>query len=159
MRSSSYRPSSVHSLATAEMTEQPPYLVQQGDAQMAVVRALFEHLPGQEWRSCVFQYRSTVSMAESVLTVTDNAGSSQVVESSIGMILAFKRLRELMASQGRGAWFSAVLTATAEGKCTFDFNYDARPDWTVNPSAESYIADLEKFPRPAELVPDWYPRG
>lgn len=141
------------------MTEQPPYLVQQGEAQMAVVRALFESLPRQGWRTCVVRIRSTVVRAESVVVVTDSTGVSQAAKSPIGMVSAFKRLRELMATQGRGAWLSAVLTATSDGKCTFDYNYNDRPDWITHPSDESYIADLEAFPRPAELVPDWYPRG
>ena len=141
------------------MTGQPPYLVLQGDAQAAVVRALFASLPREGWRSCVVHFRSTVVVAETEVILTDDTGTSRLVEPQVGMILAFKGLRELMATQDRGAWFSAVLTATAEGKCTFDFNYDARPDWTLHPTDESYIADLEAFPRPAELVPDWYPRG
>lgn len=141
------------------MTEQPPYLVQLGDAQTAVVRELFDSLPWEGWSSCVVEYRSTVSMAESVVTLADNTGASQVVKSPIAMIMAFKNLRELMATQGRGAWLSATLTAAADGKCAFDYDYDARPNWTVQPTDESYVADLEKFPRPAELVPAWYPPG
>ncbi|MCV7065592.1 hypothetical protein H7H51_07500 [Mycolicibacterium farcinogenes] len=92
-------------------------------------------------------------MAESKVNVTDNSGASELVESPIGMIMAFEKLRELMASQGRGAWLSSTATATPDGKCTFDYNYDTGPDWTVEPTDESYIADLEKFPRPADLIP------
>ena len=141
------------------MTEQPPYLVQLGDAQTAVVRALFESLPHGGWSSCSVAYLSTVSMAESKVVLTGSDGVPETVKSPIEMIMAFKNLRELMAGQGRGAWLSATLTATPDGKCAFDYNYDTRPDWSVQPTDESYVADLEKFPRPAELVPAWYPRG
>ncbi|SHX67308.1 Uncharacterised protein [Mycobacteroides abscessus subsp. abscessus] len=141
------------------MTDQPPYLVQLGDAQTAVVRALFESLPHGRWSSCKVEYLQAGSFAESRVVLTDTAGTSELVESPIAMIMAFKKLRELMASQGRGAWLSATLTATTDGKCAFDYDHDARPNWTVQPSDQSYIADLEKFPRPAELVPAWYPRG
>ena len=130
------------------MTDQPPYLVQLSDAQTAVGHALFDSLPRDGWVSCTVDYLSTVSMAESKVNVTDNSGASELVEPPIGMIMAFKNLRELMASQGRGAWLSSTVTATPDGKCTFDYNYDTRPDWTVEPTDESYIADLEKFPRP-----------
>lgn len=143
----------------AYVTEEPPYLVQLGDAQTAVVRALFESLPREDWTECTVEYRSTVSMAESEVRLTNSAGVSEIVKSPINMIMAFKNLRELMATQGRGAWFSATPTAAPDGKCAFDYNYDAQPDWTVQPADETYIADLEKFPRPAELVPAWYPRG
>ncbi|WP_396911182.1 hypothetical protein [Mycolicibacterium sp.] len=141
------------------MTDQPQYLVRLGDAQTAVVGALFDSLPREGWTTCTVEYRMAARVAESRVTLTDDTGSSEVVKSPIAMIMTFKKLRELMATQGRGAWFSAALTAAPDGKCTFDYNYDARPDWTVQPADETYIADLEKFPRPAELVPDWYPRG
>lgn len=129
------------------MTDQPPYLVQLGDAQTAVVSALFDSLPCAGWARCTVEYRSTVSMAESTVIVTDSTGASEVVKSPIAMITAFKSLRELMAGQGRGAWLSATITAAPDGKCSFDYNYDARPDWTVQPADETYIADSEKFPR------------
>ncbi len=138
--------------------DRQPYLMQLGNAQTAVVRALFDSLPCHGWTSCVVEYRSTVSTAESLVTLTDSTGASNVVRSPIEMIMAFMNLRGLMASQGRGAWLSATLIATLDGKCVFDYNHDARPDWMVQPTDESYIADLEKFPRPAELIPTWYPR-
>lgn len=141
------------------MNAEPPHLAQLSDAQTAVVRALFESLPPGGWSSCDVTYLSTVSMAESKVVLTGGDGASETVKSPIAMIKAFKDLRELMARQGRGAWLSATLTATADGKCAFDYNYDIRPDWTVQPTDESYVADLEKFPRTAELVPDWYPSG
>lgn len=141
------------------MTDQPPYLVQLGDAQTAVVRALFDALPATHWDSCTVEYRSTVSMAESTVHLTYSNGESKVVKSPIAMIMAFKSLRETMATQDRGAWLSATLTAAPDGKCAFDYNYDVRPDWTVQPADETYIADLEAFPRPADQIPDWYPRG
>lgn len=141
------------------MADQPPYLVQLGDAQTAVVRALFDALPGTGWDRCTVEYLSTVSMAESKVHLTYSNGETELVKSPIAMIMAFKSLRETMATQGRGAWLSATLAATPDGKCTFDYNYNARPNWTVQPADETYIADLETFPRPAELVPDWYPRG
>ncbi|RIT42402.1 hypothetical protein [Mycobacteroides abscessus] len=141
------------------MTDQPPYLVQLGDAQTDVVRALFDSIPREGWVRCDVAYMATVSMAESKVVLTDAAGASKVVKSPIAMIMAFKRLRELMAGQGRGAWLSATLTATPDGKCSFDYNYDIRPNWTVQPTDETYIEDLKAFPRPDELVPGWYPRG
>ncbi|CPR69803.1 immunity protein YezG family protein [Mycobacteroides abscessus] len=140
------------------MADQPPYLVQLGEAQTAVMRSVFESLPSGGWARCVVEYRSTVSMAESLVTLTDDTGASEIVKSPIATIMAFKKLRELMATQGRGAWLSATLTATPDGKCTFDYNYDARANWTVQPADETYIADLKKYPRPADQIPDWYPR-
>lgn len=141
------------------MTEDSPYLVQLGDAQTAVVRALFDSLPSGGWASCTVEYRKAGRVAESQVRLTSADGETEIIESPLPMVTALKRLRELMASQGRGAWLSATVTAKPDGKCSFDYNYDARPDWTVQPTDETYIEDLEKYPRPAELVPAWYPRG
>lgn len=139
--------------------EAPPYLVQLGDAQTDVVRALFEALPRGGWENCTVEYRKANTVAESRVSLTGSDGTTEVVKSPLPMVAALKRLRELMASQDRGAWLSATVTAKPDGKCTFDYNYDARPNWTVQPADETYIADLEKYPRPADQIPDWYPRG
>ncbi|WP_102144901.1 hypothetical protein [Mycobacterium hubeiense] len=139
------------------MTDEAPYLVQLGDAQTAVVRALFDALPREGWDSCTVEYRKAGTVAESRVSVTGSDGTT-VVKSPTPMVIALKRLRELMATQGRGAWLSVTVTAKPDGKCTFDYNYDTRPDWTVQPTDETYIEDLKKYPRPAEQIPDWYPR-
>jgi len=141
------------------MTDESPYLVQQGEAQTAVVRALFESLPRDGWSSCTVEYRKAGHVAESQVNLTSTDGTTEVVKSPLPMITALKRLRELMAGQGRGAWLSVTVSATPEGKCSFDFNYDARPAWTVQPTDDTYIEDLKAHPRPAELIPGWYPRG
>jgi hypothetical protein len=141
------------------MTDESPYLVQQGEAQTAVVRALFDSLPPSGWASCSVEYRKAARVAESQVSVTYTNGATEMVKSPLPMITALKRLRELMASQGRGAWLSVTLTATSDGKCSFDFNYDVRPNWTVQPTDDTYIEDLKAYPRAAELVPGWYPGG
>lgn len=141
------------------MTDETPYLVQQGEAQGAVVRALFDTLPNGGWTSCTVEYRKAARVAESQVSLTSTDGVTEVVKSPLPMISALKRLRDLMAGQGHGAWLSTTIIATPDGKCSFDYNYDARPDWTVQPTDETYIEDLVTHPRPAELVPAWYPRG
>lgn len=141
------------------VADQPPYLVQLGDAQTAVVRALFDGLPHEGWTNCTVVYRMAGRVAESKVRLTGTDGTTEVVKSPIPMITALKRLRELMAGQGRGAWLSVTVSATPDGKCAFDFNYDARPDWTVQPTDETYIEDLAQYLRPADRVPAWYPRG
>lgn len=142
-----------------EMTDQPPYLVKLGDAQTAVVRALFNSLPDRGWDSCTVEYRKAGAVAESRVGLTGSDGTTVVVKSPAPMVMALKRLRESMAGQGHGAWLSATLTAKPDGECSFDYNYDVRPNWTVQPTDETYIEDLAKYPRPADQIPDWYPRA
>jgi hypothetical protein len=140
------------------VSEESPYLAQLGEAQTAVVRALFNELPLDGWNDCVVEYRKAGPVAESRVALTGGDGATAVVESPTPMVIALKRLRELMATQGKGAWLSATLTAKPDGKCSFDYNYDARPAWTVQPTDETYIEDLRKYPRAAVEIPDWYPR-
>ncbi|MCV7251617.1 hypothetical protein H7J86_05530 [Mycobacterium hackensackense] len=141
------------------MAEDPPYLAQLGEAQTAVVRALFNELPRDGWNDCVVEYRKAGPVAESRVALISGDGSATVVESPTPMVIALKRLRELMATQGKGAWLSATIKAMPDGKCSFDYNYDARPNWTVQPTDETYIEDLRKYPRAADQIPDWYPRS
>ncbi|WP_016895937.1 immunity protein YezG family protein [Mycobacteroides abscessus] len=141
------------------MTDQPPYLVQLGDAQTKVVKPLFDALPPAGWRVATVEYRKAGSVAESKVAVTTDDGQTDIVKSPIDMIRAFKDLREIMASQGNGAWLSVTLTAQPDGKCSFDYNYTELPNWTVQPTDETYIEDLAKYPRPADQIPDWYPRA
>ncbi len=134
-------------------------MVQLGDAHTAVVQALFDSLPTGGWTSCTVEYRQANTVAESRVSLTSNEGVTEVVKSPVPMILALKRLRELMAGRGQGAWLSATVTATPDGKCMFDYNYNVRPNWTVQPADETYIEDLKKYPRSADQIPDWYPRS
>ena len=104
------------------------------------------------------EYLAVASMAESKVSITDADGVSTVIKSPIAMILTLRNLRELMFGQGQGAWLSATVTADPSGKCTFDYNYRTRPNWTVQPADQTYIDDLKAHPRPADQIPDWYPR-
>ncbi|SIK00917.1 Uncharacterised protein [Mycobacteroides abscessus subsp. bolletii] len=139
------------------MTDQPPYLVQLGDAQTKVVKPLFDALPAAGWRVAAVEYRKAGSVAESKVAVTTDDGQTDIVKSPIDMVRALKELREFMASQGDGAWLSVTLTAQPDGKCSFDYNYNELPNWTVQPTNETYIEDLTKYPRPADQIPAWYP--
>ncbi|WP_163911101.1 antitoxin YezG family protein [Mycolicibacterium aubagnense] len=67
-------------------------------------------------------------------------------------------LRHEMASLGKGAWLSTVLHVTSEGHFRFSFNYDDKPAWFAPLEDAAYIEDLQKYPRPPEAVPAWYPR-
>lgn len=69
-----------------------------------------------------------------------------------------KEIRSAMASATRGAWFSAVLTVLQDRSYSYDFNYDVKPDWGYyEPSIEDYLLDRERYPRPEDKFPSWYP--
>lgn len=105
--------------------DEAPCLVHQGEVQTAVMRAMCDTLPNGGWSSCIVEYRKASRVAESQVKLTDPDGVTVVVNSQPEMISAFKRLRELIGRHGHGARPFATVTATPDGKCSFDYNYGA----------------------------------
>ncbi len=68
---------------------------------------------------------------------------------------AFRGMRQALYRPGRGAWYTAKCTVTASGSMSFDFDYDSEPQWDVDVVPESYVEDLEMFPRDEEHRPAW----
>jgi Immunity protein YezG-like len=72
-------------------------------------------------------------------------------------IRAFKELRKLTAQPGKGAWYGAVFTVDRAGKFDVTFDYDTKPAFPGGIEDESYLKDLEAFPRDPEYIPEWMP--
>lgn len=141
------------------MTDNPPYLVKTGELAEDAAKLLFYSLPEDGWQSCSVVFREADKYAEFVAARTDSDGRTKPVAPSKALMDALVKLREAMAELGKGAWLEATLTVQRDPSTfAFDYNYDARPDWTVQPTAETYVEDLRKFPRAADQIPDWYPR-
>ncbi|UOQ74805.1 hypothetical protein MUN79_13600 [Hymenobacter cellulosilyticus] len=73
------------------------------------------------------------------------------------MTPSFEKLRQLMYEEApfRGAWYSAVMTITAEGKFDTEFEYEQKPKFDYMPVPEAFAQDFEHFPRNEESTPDW----
>lgn len=140
------------------MVDDTPYLAQLGDAQTAVVRGLFESLPNNGWDHCTVDFRSTSVRAETQAKLVSVDGSTKIIETSTAMRRALRSLRQLMGSSEGRAWLSVKIEAKPDGKVSFDYNYDNRPNWTQEPTDEDLLHDLDRNPRPADQIPDWYPR-
>lgn len=141
------------------MVDDTPYLVRLSEAQKAVVQALFGFLPDEGWERCAIDYRALSSTAETQARLVNADGAEALIPTAKDFRFGLKRLRDLMAEEEGGAWLSVAVEARPDGKASFDFNYDLRPNWTAQPSDESYIEDLERYPRPIDQIPDWYPRS
>lgn len=141
------------------MVDDTPYLVRLGEAQTAVVEALFGFLPGGGWERCTIDYRALSSTAETQARLVNADGTEALIPTAKDFRFGLKRLRDLMADEEGKAWLSVAVEARPDGKASFDFNYDLRPNWTAQPSDESYIEDLERHPRSPDQIPDWYPRS
>lgn len=140
------------------MADDAPYLVRLGDAQADAVSALFDVLQRAEWHLCTVDYRKAGSIAEVDVNITKADGTAGLQEPSGPLLLALKRLRDLMASEEGRPWLSVTVTARPDGRVSFDYNYDQRPRWSLEPTDESYIEDLARYPRLADQLPEWYPR-
>lgn len=68
---------------------------------------------------------------------------------------ALEDLRRVTYQPGQSAWYTAVVTVTAEGSVSFDFDYDNEPEWDIDVVPMTYVEDLEMFPRDEEHRPAW----
>lgn len=85
---------------------------------------------------------------------------------------ALSALRAEMAEPSKGAWLSTLVEVDASARLRMRFNYDHRPYWNIGsarfeppqtdeapmPGDAAFVADLQRFPREARLIPDWYPQ-
>lgn len=55
----------------------------------------------------------------------------------------------------RGAWYTAVMTVTHDGKFDTAFEYEEKPAFDHKPAPEAYALDFQHFPRNEESTPDW----
>lgn len=140
------------------MTDETPYLVRVGELQEDAGKLLYYSLPEDGWDSCTLEYRKAGSIGESVLTLALSDGREESLKVPKALIRAMRELRHEMASLEKGAWLSVTMTVDRSGHLKADYNYDERPEWRVAPPEEAYIEDPKKYPRPADQIPDWYPR-
>ena len=70
---------------------------------------------------------------------------------------SFERMRQLMYNKApfRGAWYTAVMTITKDGKLDTEFDYDNKPEQEYESEDAEYVRDFQHFPRNEESTPDW----
>ncbi|UKA48881.1 hypothetical protein LFT48_15740 [Arthrobacter sp. FW305-123] len=74
------------------------------------------------------------------------------------VLLAAKKLREVMYEPGKGTWFSMTLKVTPKGDgWEADYNYTEKPVWELGePVNDTYAQELYLFPRDEDHIPDWF---
>ena len=141
------------------------------EQQKAAARAVFRAVSGAsrvEWARARLFWSEVGGSIGSHLAVwdADDGKSGVPVPDEVDGPLAV--LRRETERPGEGAWLSVYVTVTAEGRYSFEYNYDQRPSWTNSrdplsggpggaPSDESLLADLARHPRRPEALPAWYP--
>lgn len=138
------------------MTDEPPFLVKQGQLQEEAVKWLYYNLPETGWETADLTYCKAGPVGESVAELTYSDGRVEPFAPPREFVNALMELRDFMATLGKGAWLSAHLTVNKSGSYHWRFNHDDRPPWRMPPTDEAYLIDLQKYPRPPEAMPEWY---
>ncbi|WP_134715650.1 hypothetical protein [Saccharomonospora xinjiangensis] len=89
------------------------------------------------------------------LTVLMSDGSSPAVPLPEGIVEPVLRFREAFYEEGKGTWFSARWLLEPPGRLNLIHNVEWDPLWEPDVPASSWRADLERFPRDEEHMPEW----
>ncbi|NCT91016.1 hypothetical protein GXB85_08660 [Cellulomonas sp. APG4] len=125
------------------------------DLQQTIGREFLSTVPRSGWVTGVVTYRQVGNAFQAEASATDEAGQHVGGSTTMPMIRAFRGLRAALAQPGKGAWFTAVLTLTPEGRMSFDFDYDSEPAWQPSKAVGHYLEEWEEFPRAPEHTPAW----
>ncbi|AZI58815.1 hypothetical protein EH165_12385 [Nakamurella antarctica] len=110
------------------------------------------------WVRFVVQMNSTQGASEFLVTSFSSEGEERSVKVPSRTVRALISLREAMATPNHGVWFSCKTVLDRDlNSLEIAYNYDDRPEWAVEPYDETYIDDLEHFPRPYAEIPEWHP--
>lgn len=120
-------------------------------------RSLLEAAP-PGWARLDLVATLTSSVQDYGLVVLLGDGTSAEVEPPPSVADAFVALRELMYRPERGAWLSTrfVMDPPSEYHAFYNFQHD--PVWDPPVPDEVLRADLARFPRPEEEIPNWLRR-
>lgn len=106
------------------------------------------------WDRAVLEFRALSYSAEHGLDIYGGGTVLEDFAPDDSLHLLFE-LRTVMYVPGAGTWFSVEIEVTPDGRTQTRFNYDEEPAWTLPRDDETYVDDLERFPRDEENQPDW----
>jgi hypothetical protein len=109
------------------------------------------------WTTAEIAYRRAGKTAEHVLVIhlADGTTTSPGVQ-GFAFSKAMKELRKRTYQRDRGAWFTATVTLSAQGRLSMDLDYDGEPAWLTPVVAGTYAEEQEQYPRDADHQPAWY---
>lgn len=126
----------------------------------------FDSVPTEEWDVIKIEIKAVRSFVERMVYYLHD--TKQFVPKTFGMkdkhleydfrtTPSFERLRQLMYDEApfRGAWYTAVMTITHDGKFNTEFEYEEKPKFDHLPVPEAFAQDFAHFPRNEESTPDW----
>lgn len=122
-----------------------------------VAAAVFRATP-KPFESVRVNYRAVGGMATYDFMLTEKAGDAERpvdLRSDDDFTFGFRNLRKAMYQEGKGAWYTADVTVTGQGKFHAEYDYDGKPRFSVPLASATYVEDLERFPRDVENQPQW----
>jgi hypothetical protein len=128
-----------------------------GELYQAIGQALVEELP-DGWRSVEVSCYMITVFTEFHGWYTTESGEKVSFEVPDDLFDYFAELRDLLYEPGKGAWLSATFRMDNTGKFSVDYDYENRPPFHPQPENESWLLDLERYPRDPEFLPTWMPR-
>ncbi|ANZ38702.1 hypothetical protein BBK82_24180 [Lentzea guizhouensis] len=118
-------------------------------------RAMLPAMP-QGWQRIHAEYRAAGRHIEVDLAFAGPDGQLRPVRPPMDVVQLFGQLRGGMYQPDRGTWLSAKYEIEAPAAFTVDFNAEDEPRWRNTPPPIGFRDELQTFPRPDRLIPDWW---
>ena len=113
-----------------------------------------------DWKVITLFYAKAGQIAEATSECIDVNGNPQYASIPEDALDALELLKEVSATAEHGTWLSVNVTIVREtGQFNIKYNFDEKPSWDIEPQPENYLLDLERYPRPADEIPAWYPKS
>ena len=101
----------------------------QEEAALDVFRAVSRSARGPWVRVRVF-WSEIAGTSQTFLEIWDAEGTMSSIRVPREVDALMRELRRETERPGEGAWLSVFLTVTADGRSTFEYNWDRRPSWS-----------------------------
>ncbi|GLY49666.1 hypothetical protein [Lentzea sp. NBRC 102530] len=118
-------------------------------------RAMLPAVP-QGWQRIRAEYRAAGRHIEVDLAFAGPDGQLRPVRPPMDVVQMFGHLRGGMYHPERGTWLSATYEIEAPAAFTVDFNAEDEPRWRNAPPPIGFRDELQTFPRPDRMIPDWW---
>jgi hypothetical protein len=134
-------------------------MIREGELVQEAAREIARYVSDAgDWLAITYVSRNLSRYAEGELAVRRATGEDKSLVAPVSARMKLMELRDVMYRDGAGTWFSMTLTVMKKdgrAKMHVGYNYDDVPQWDTTPASSLYTADLIKYPRDADKMPDW----